>query len=106
MDARTLATMAVVLLLSTITITALALHSQGRLRRAVSVRIASCDGGYAATFEPPGNQPIQVLDHSMAFLSESGNGGDGLLHTEDEAFTKPLTVRFVHHTPGERSSAP
>lgn len=94
--------MAVVLLLCTITITALVLHSQGRLRRAVSVRITSYDGGYAATFAPPRNQPVQVLDHSMAFLSETGNGGDGLLHAEDEAFTTPLTVRFVHHTPGEK----
>lgn len=102
MDGLPLATVVVVLGLCAAAVTILGLFSQGRFRRAVSVRIALCDGGYAATFTPPRHRSIQVLDHSMAFLSETGNGGDGLLRFEDAAFATPVTVRFVHHTPGQR----
>lgn len=80
----------------------LGLFLQSRVRRRVSVRIARCDGGYAAIFAPPRRRSVQVLDHSMSYLSKTGSGGDGLFRSEDAAFTAPVTVRFVHHTPGQR----
>lgn len=110
MDTRTLVivvlmfelALAFALALCAVSATIFGLRLWGRLRRRVSVRIARCDGGYAATFVPPRHRSTQILDDSMMFLSETGNGGDGLLRPEDAAFTDPVTVRFVHHTPGEK----
>lgn len=99
MNARTFAI--VLIALCVVAVVILGLLARGRLRRRISVRTARCDGGYAATFTPPRHRPIQIRDHSMAFLSETGSGGDGLFRSEDAAFSTPMTVRFVQHTPGQ-----
>lgn len=36
------------------------------------------------------------------FLSESGNGGDGLLRSDNATLDSSMTVRFIDHTPGQR----
>lgn len=73
-----------------------------RESRAVAVRLKRCDDGLAATFTPPRRRSIEVVEHSTMFLSESGNGGDGLLRSDNATLDSSMTVRFIDHTPGQR----